>query len=224
MKKHILLQAKYLAFVSLALFISCNSEKNNKNKFDIQIQNSNSIIYTNAIIVSVIDNENQYDSIRFSIDSSMATFAYSASNSYAIPFIYKSVGTKNATITIFSKTEQEVYTKQITIVSNITPPYKNFTVKNMYNHDNQAYTQGLEFSKGVLYEGTGMRGESTLRKVDLQTGKILKSIQLAANFFGEGITILHNKIYQITWQENTGFVYELESFKQISTFTYTTEG
>jgi len=82
----------------------------------------------------------------------------------------------------------------------------------------------LFFKDGFLYEATGQKGASSIRKVELETGKVLQSINLENKYFGEGITILHNRIYQLTWKSNIGFVYDKASFRQIGTFNYTSEG
>ncbi len=111
-------------------------------------------------------------------------------------------------------------------VSNGIPAPQNISFEsiNMYPHDTSSYTQGLEFYKGKLYEGTGLEGESKLRIVDLKTGKAAKSIDIDTAFFGEGITILHDTIYQITWQSNKCLVYDAKTWKVVKTFTYNTEG
>ncbi len=93
-----------------------------------------------------------------------------------------------------------------------------------YPHDPDAFTQGLVFEDGILYEGTGLRGRSTIRKVALKTGGVLQRHELSDRFFGEGITIYEDKIIQLTWQANTGFVYEKDTFELIRDFTYATEG
>lgn len=93
-----------------------------------------------------------------------------------------------------------------------------------YNHDEMAFTQGLEFIDGFLFESTGLYGESTLRKVDLKTGRVLEIIDLQDQYFGEGITIMNDTIIQLTWISNKGFVYEKDSLELISEFTYPTEG
>lgn len=95
---------------------------------------------------------------------------------------------------------------------------------NKYPHDETAYTQGLVFFDGYLYESTGLYGKSTLRKTEIKTGKILQSISLAPIYFGEGITILNNQIYQLTWENKKAFVYDLHSFKKLKEFSYPTEG
>jgi glutamine cyclotransferase len=97
-------------------------------------------------------------------------------------------------------------------------------VVNVYPHDPEAYTQGLVFHEGFFYEGTGLRGHSTIRKVELKTGKILKSYRLPPEYFGEGIAIFGNKLIQLTWQSHTGFIYDLQSFRLLGTFSYPTEG
>jgi glutamine cyclotransferase len=103
-------------------------------------------------------------------------------------------------------------------------PIQSFDVVAEYPHDPAAFTQGLILVDGQLYEGTGLNGASELRLVDLQSGEVLESHQLSDEYFGEGITILDNKVYQITWQTQTAFVYDRETFEQIGTFSYETEG
>jgi glutamine cyclotransferase len=97
-------------------------------------------------------------------------------------------------------------------------------VVNVYPHDPDAFTQGLVFHKGYIYEGTGTLGQSSIRKVELKTGKVLKRQSLPAEHFGEGITICRNRLIQLTWQSNTAFVYDLQSFRLFQTFSYPTEG
>jgi glutamine cyclotransferase len=97
-------------------------------------------------------------------------------------------------------------------------------VVNTYPHDHQAFTQGLAFEDGVLYEGTGLRGHSTLRRVDLETGTVRQGVALPPNLFGEGVTIYRQKIIQLTWQSHIGLVYNLASLEPQQTFEYPTEG
>jgi glutamine cyclotransferase len=95
-----------------------------------------------------------------------------------------------------------------------------------YPHDTASFTQGLTFYKGELYEGTGYNGKSKLMKVDLKTGKAIKSISLDNKYFGEGIAILRDTIYQLTWQQNVVFVYAIKGndFKKVKEFPLNTEG
>jgi glutamine cyclotransferase len=97
-----------------------------------------------------------------------------------------------------------------------------------YPHDPKAFTQGLEFHDGVLYEGTGGKNDddffSSLRKVDFTTGKVLQKHDLGREYFGEGITILNDKIYQLTWREMTAFEYDLKDFKLLRELRYSGQG
>ena len=103
-------------------------------------------------------------------------------------------------------------------------PSCNYRVLRTYPHDRSAFTQGLVFDNGFLYEGTGLSGRSSLRKTALETGEILQLRQLPAGIFGEGITIYKNWIVQLTWQSGVGFVYDKDSFELIKVFNYPTEG
>jgi glutamine cyclotransferase len=91
-------------------------------------------------------------------------------------------------------------------------------------HDPTAYTQGLYWQDGYLYEGTGLEGHSSLRKVDPETGAVLRKIDLDPRYFGEGIALLDGKIYQLTWQHGLGFIYDAQTFRQLGDFRYTGEG
>jgi glutamine cyclotransferase len=99
-----------------------------------------------------------------------------------------------------------------------------YEVVEAYHHDPQAFTQGLVWHEGRLYEGTGLYGSSSLRQVDLETGEVLQSVSLPPEYFGEGIAVLGSRVYQLTWREKTGFVYDLESFAPLGSFSYPTEG
>jgi glutamine cyclotransferase len=103
-------------------------------------------------------------------------------------------------------------------------PGYTYKVVHTYPHDPTAFTQGLEYHDGVLYEGTGLEGHSQLRKVALESGKVLQSIPLDGKYFGEGITVLNHHILELTWQARRGFVYEQGTFKLLQTFEYPGEG
>lgn len=99
-----------------------------------------------------------------------------------------------------------------------------FQVLNIFPHDTSSYTQGLIWHEGKLWEGTGWETESKLLLTDLKTGKAIKSVKLPDNEFGEGITILNNKIYQLTWEDHKVYVYDLKSLKQEKVFDWPYEG
>jgi glutamine cyclotransferase len=99
-----------------------------------------------------------------------------------------------------------------------------FRVVASYPHDPQAFTQGLIYVNQQLYEGTGEKGRSTLRKVDLQTGRVQAQVPLTDDYFGEGITILGNRLYQLTWKNRLGIVYDADTLQPLTTFRYDGEG
>lgn len=103
-------------------------------------------------------------------------------------------------------------------------PIQGYRIINTYPHDPKAFTQGLVYHQGFLYEGTGLEGQSSLRKVRLETGQVLQIHRLADQYFGEGIAIWQDKIIQLTWTSQVGFVYDLATFKQVGEFNYATEG
>jgi glutaminyl-peptide cyclotransferase len=118
----------------------------------------------------------------------------------------------------------------VNVNTNSTPktaagiPTDGYEIINTYKHDPKAFTQGLVYHNGFLYEGTGQEGRSTLRKVELESGKVLQKFDLAPDIFGEGITILGDKIYQISWQDGLAWSYNLEDFKMIKEFRFQGEG
>lgn len=93
-----------------------------------------------------------------------------------------------------------------------------------YPHDKDAFTQGLVYADGFLYEGTGLYGHSTLRMVELSSGRVVRKISLAQSFFGEGVAVFGNRIVQFTWRSRTGFVYNRDTFEPLGKFSYDYEG
>lgn len=107
---------------------------------------------------------------------------------------------------------------------NTTIQQYTYNIVNAYPHDKNAFTEGLAYDNGNLYESTGLQGYSTLRRVELQTGTILQTHTLENQYFGEGITIYNNKIIQLTWRSQKAFIYDKETLSPLSEFTYPTEG
>ncbi|MFL6229624.1 MAG: glutaminyl-peptide cyclotransferase [Pyrinomonadaceae bacterium] len=103
-------------------------------------------------------------------------------------------------------------------------PAYGYEIKNVYPHDRAAFTQGLIFKDGILWESTGQFGSSSLRKVELKTGKVLKLISVPREYFAEGMTVFHDKVFQLTWQNHKGFTYAPGDFTKTGEFQYTGEG
>ena len=105
-----------------------------------------------------------------------------------------------------------------------TTPVQSFTVVASYPHDPGAFTQGLVFADGEFYESTGLNGESSVRRVEIATGKVLQSRAVDAKYFAEGLALVDDALVQLTWQHKLGFVYDRKTMDQRKTFTYKTEG
>jgi glutaminyl-peptide cyclotransferase len=105
-----------------------------------------------------------------------------------------------------------------------TTPMSTYQVVKSYPHDRQAFTQGLVYLDGVFYEGTGLNGQSSIRKVKVETGEVLQQRRIDDKYFGEGIAVWGNTLVQLTWQSETGFVYDRDTFEPLKTFGYKGEG
>ncbi len=130
------------------------------------------------------------------------------------------LGKWNITARIFSEGEQEEISQPVTVYNDAPPVTYTYRIVATYPHSPDAYTQGLEFHNDTLFESTGQYGESSLRKVELETGNVYESIELDNNYFAEGLTVLNNKVYQLTWKAGEGFIYDAGSLEKIGNFAY----
>lgn len=208
-----MLYRSILGIFIISLLISCKSEY----KF---ILNSPTKIQINEeLTFSVTEKENKpIDSVQFSIDNIKIK---ANGNSATLNIANYKLGKHTITAILFFENKTEKVTNVIYFMADAAPEIFTYKIINTYPHDKNAYTQGLEYYNGFLYEGTGRKGTSSIRKVDLTTGKVLQKEDLDATYFGEGITLFNNKIYQLTWQDGVGFIYDLETFKKEKEFKYT---
>ncbi len=126
-------------------------------------------------------------------------------------------------LTIIACAPQQFQAPARTAIPVSTPQFT-YKIVNTYPHDPGAFTQGLVYEDGFLYEGTGLRGQSTLRRVDLTSGEVVQSLALDPELFGEGITLFGDRIIQLTLTSGIGFVYDQQSFSKLDEFSYTPEG
>ncbi len=129
------------------------------------------------------------------------------------------LGVNSAKVKIYSNGIEHSLARSFDVYSNKKPDIMTYEIIREYNHDQNAYTQGLEFYGSSLYESTGLNGKSSLRKVDLNNGVILKVLNLEYEYFAEGLTILNDRIFQLTWRNKIGFIYDLD-FNKIGSFDY----
>lgn len=126
--------------------------------------------------------------------------------------------------TVFYNQTQKQLTNTIYFLADKAPEVYVYEVVNEYPHDAKAFTQGLEYYNGFLYESTGQNGESGIRKVNLETGEVVQKHDIDKKYFGEGMTIYNGNVYMLTWQNRKGFIFDLETFKPKGEFFYGTSG
>lgn len=208
--------SKYFILLSLSLFFINCGDKNSSKQSSLSIKTSAKSLMLGDTLKLFINNPKKLDIS----DISYELNGNQIENNSVLKNV--SLGDKVITAKVKIGEEVETITKSITVYNNIIPEYYTYEVVNTYPHDITSYTQGLEFHNGELYESTGQRKESKLRKVNFETGEVLKNINLDDAYFGEGLTILNDKIYQLTWQNERGFVYDVNTFEKLSTFKYGT--
>ncbi len=204
---------KLLTFIGLSLLISaCGTTT--KSNFTIQT-NSETNIISNAETLSIAllnPNNRKFDSVQLTLDTKKIT--------NSVDLATMPLGEKVIKAKVFYDDTFEVALKKVIVVNANAPKLYTYEIVNTYPHDITSYTQGLEFYKGNLYESTGQYGESKLRKLDYKNGTVLKNIDLGKAYFGEGLSVLNDKIYQLTWKEGRGLVYDVNRFEEIETFNY----
>ncbi|MFO7864926.1 MAG: glutaminyl-peptide cyclotransferase [Salinivirgaceae bacterium] len=151
-------------------------------------------------------------------------FGLVASGQHVTLPLYLPVGMQPVVLKSYANGKVRSTHQTIELISGVKPKQSKAKILRELPHDTRAYTQGLEIVGGFFYESTGQYKESSMRKVDIESGKVIKNISLQDDEFGEGMTIFGENIYQLTWQSNVGFVYDLATFKLVREFTYPTEG
>ncbi len=207
---------KILLFILLAfIIISCGSNSGQrKSDFTIKTNAKGKTVTIDDVLTLSINNPKNHtiESVEYKFNGKTVSDKLSLKDS--------KLGKQIIEATIYFDGENQTASKTITVLNNTSPKVYSYKIVNTYPHDITSYTQGLEFFNGELYESTGQRGESKLRKVDFKTGDVLKNVDLSKEYFGEGLTILNNNIYQLTWQRGTGFVYDATTLDKKSSFKY----
>ena len=197
------------------LALSCGDSDKKTSLFEIELENK-TYKQNEKIAVSIKNKKDKAISdVTYSIDGKNLPVVDGAI-ALTIPDLGNKVLKANV---VYDDTSAEV-TQGIRIFAPSAPEVYTFEIVKEYPHDNRAYTQGLEFHNGVLYESTGKNGRSSLRKVDFETGKVLQQVDLDKSIFGEGITIFNEKVYMLSWKSKTGFIYKLSDLSKIDNFQY----
>lgn len=159
------------------------------------------------------------DSVIYSIDG-LRLIASEGNKNISLDVAEQKLGKRNLSAMVYSEGTSYNVTNSFVLLASEKAKLYTYKILETYPHDMTAYTQGLEFNNDTLYEGTGKYKQSSLRKTLYTTGEVLNNIPIGDSYFGEGITILNNKIYQLTWQEKTGFIYNLKTMERTGTFVY----
>jgi len=200
-----------IVFLVFLLVFNCDSDKSGG--FKIQIDSSSSSIYLGDEISLKITSSNNkaIDSINYFLNNNKVD--------NPIKLNSNKVGENFAKVDIYSNGKKISLNKKFDIYSNIKPELMTYEIIDEFSHDQKAYTQGLEIYENFLFESTGLNGKSSLRKINFNTWEIIKMINLEYEYFGEGLTVLNDKIYQLTWKNKIGFIYDLE-LNNIGIFNY----
>lgn len=207
---------KYLSIITLSfIIISCGSNSGQK-KNDFLIKTNakkGNISRSESLNISLVNKKNhEIASIEYTLNGEKVGETVDLKD-------FK-LGKQTIEANILYGGEKATVTTTVTILNDVAPKLLKYKILNEYPHDITSYTQGLEFHNGILYESTGQYKESKLRKVNYKTGEILQNVDLANTYFGEGLTIMNDKVYQLTWKENEGFVYDANTLEKLSSFNY----
>ena len=202
-----------LLLLTIITLTSCETE------YKFTIKTPKKVVLNDEVTISLIEeNNNPVEEVTLFINGKEIS---SANGTAKIQTKDLGVGKHViSALVAYGENKSKKVNNSLEIFSNIPYQAYGFKIVNTYPHDSNAFTQGLEYHNGFLYESTGQRGKSSLRKVELKTGKVLQKIDLDDKYFGEGMTITNGKIYLLTWQANKGLIYNLETFKLEKEFPY----
>ncbi len=209
-----------IIILGLTLF-SCGSNQEKKKKyFSILTENNQTIFKLGETLKATIKNKEgiTIDSVTYILNNK--TTPSTVDYSFEEKIDDEKLGRNTLKAQVFYDGNVDTITKKITFLNNKSPKLYSYKIIAEFPHDKQAFTQGLEFSGDTIYESTGKKGKSSLRKVNYKTGEVLTKIEVSKEYFAEGITILNNQIFQLTWLAKEGFIYDLSTMKKTGSFAY----
>ncbi|MBT8323166.1 MAG: glutaminyl-peptide cyclotransferase, partial [Eudoraea sp.] len=199
------------------LFLACGGDQDPAKRFKIELEGNPKVLKRyDKFRVSVVDKEGlPIPDATYSIDGKTLS-AENQQLNFDLPYL----GNRELQARFDIEGKPVVIRKKIRILADKPPQLYTYEIVNEYPHDIKAFTQGLEFHNDTLYESTGRKGTSFIRKIAYETGEVLQQTDLDNAYFGEGITILGETVYQLSWQKRTGFLYDRNSLKEKGRFQY----
>ncbi|MBT8311370.1 MAG: glutaminyl-peptide cyclotransferase, partial [Flavobacteriaceae bacterium] len=199
------------------LFLACGGDQDPAKRFKIELEGNPKVLKRyDKFRVSVVDKEGlTIPDATYSIDGKTLS-AENQQLNFDLPYL----GNRELQARFDIEGKPVVIRKKIRILADKPPQLYTYEIVNEYPHDIKAFTQGLEFHNDTLYESTGRKGTSFIRKIAYETGEVLQQTDLDNAYFGEGITILGETVYQLSWQKRTGFLYDRNSLKEKGRFQY----
>ena len=208
---------------SILILLACASCTNKGRQFSVTSAIKGPLSSGDSVQFTITHKKDKTpDSVVVIIDGKNLT--YHNTNECVIQTEGLLLGDKNIEFAVYYKGKKEVNYRSMRVLSDITPTQLQYEVVAEYPHDKNAYTQGLQYENGKFYESAGLYGKSSLRYTDVKTGNVLRKAEIDSQYFAEGLTLVGDTLYQFTWREQTGFMYDKNTFKKLREFSYTTEG
>ncbi len=213
---------KFFSVAFLLLLISsCEDKKTIENNYSISTSaKKNALVKGGTVSISLkAKKEFKIDSVVYFLENKRLGSTSSIAD-YSTTLNHKTLGHKELKAKIHTENGTTTTSTEIVLLNDTAPKIYTYTIVNRFPHQIDAYTQGLEFVEDTLYESNGELGKSTLRKLEYTSGKVLNEYKMDDIYFGEGLTILNDRIVQLTWRGKIGFTYDRSTFKRIGSFSY----
>ncbi|NNT71467.1 glutaminyl-peptide cyclotransferase [Flavobacterium sp. IMCC34852] len=208
-------------FLALNIVSCGDSQKEKEGYFSFDENNLKSIYKADETVdFTLLNSENKtIDSVVYFANNERVS-SVKGNGKFSLDLNGRKLGYQNIKALIYFEGDTISTTTRVEVAATVTPKLLKYTVVNTYGHDVDAFTEGYEFYQDTLVESTGLKGKSYFAKVDYKTGKAYKKVALDQQYFGEGITVLNDKLYQLTWENGEGFVYDAKTMKKIKSFQY----
>ncbi|RZS93515.1 glutaminyl-peptide cyclotransferase [Aquimarina brevivitae] len=209
-----------VTFLAVLNFSCGSNPEKKKTLFTIKMNNEKGIYKLgDEITASIISLENiPIDSVTYTLQAKKTKGTTTLS--FTEKLDDEKLGNHYIKAQVFYQGNIDTVSKKLLFINDKAPKLYSYKIIETYPHDRNAFTQGLEFHQDTLYESTGKNGLSSLRKTDYQTGEVLVKKEIAQDYFAEGITIINDKIYQLTWLAKKGFIYNLKDLEKTGSFDY----